>query len=216
MRWGWMCSVRHRCGRSACGLMLGTLCWVCGCTRSERVDHPPANVLIHNPGGGSKVAEPHPKDRGAAEVSSEGPDRHGTVLPLACLASLRVVDYLADLNSYAEMYDSDRSRTIEPARVLPAIATSGLTLVDVNHAIEGNYGHAEVEEQLRGRTGPVFGRLTHLGHVYSLPSQYSKSSCLIANQKLTIEISSWYRLMFVREGDNYRLSRVEYLEIEGG
>lgn len=216
MRWGSMSSVLPSRGTEACGLVLAALCWLCSCTQSERIVRPPADVLIHDAGERPKAPESHPRPSNPAQDSLEGTDRHGTILPRACLESLRVVDYLADLNSYAEMYDPNRSRPIELARVLPAIATSGLQLNDVNGATEGDYGLAQLEEQLSGRAGPVFVRLTHLGHICSLPLQYSMSRCSIANQEITIEISSWYRLTFVREGDGYKLRRVDYLETEGG
>ena len=216
MRWDSMCWVLRSDGMAVCGTVLFALCGTCGCARSDRVERPPPNVLIHSAGGVTKPAGPGPKSPSAAEVSSEGPNRHGTILPRACLESLKVVDYLADLNSYAEVFNADRSGTIDPARVLPAISKSGLRLDDVNGAIEGDYERTQVEEQLVSRTGPVFVRLTHLGHIYSLPRQYSASTCHFGKQQLTIELSDWYRLTFVREEDSYKLSRVEYMEIEGG
>lgn len=215
LKWGSMFWVLRRRGLTAYSMVLAVLSGSCGPGRAQRIERSSPSAERQSAGVVGKPADKRAKRPSRVEVSSHGPDRHGSVLPHACLMSLEVIGYLADLNSYVEMYSPDRSGSIDSARVLASIGESGLRLDDVNGAIEGDYERAQIEKQLVSRNGPVFVRLTHLGHIYSLPRQYSASTCHFSEEALTISLSNWYRLTFVREGADYKLRRVEYTELEG-
>lgn len=150
-----------------------------------------------------------------SETKRERTDRHGDLLPIECVQSLTIVDYLADLNCYAESYAAERSDPINPERVVEGVSSHGLQVRDVNDRSDQLFKPGDVGSQIEQRRGPVFIRLTHLGHIYCGPPQYSKVSCTVTSGKLTIELSHWYRLTFVQEVNAYKLQLIEYLELEG-
>ena len=101
--------------------------------------------------------------------------------------------------------------------LLKFISENGIIISDINENSRKNtFSFYQIKSQLTKRNGKVFTTISHLGSIYGIPyKQYSELSFERQNQLFIVNISHWYRLVFIHERNNIVLKEIYYLEMEG-
>lgn len=133
----------------------------------------------------------------------------------------RVVELLQYLKDSGESdsesgFDASRGGNWKADKLLSFISLNGLTLEDVNGKRTRRLTHKQLSSALSRRGDPTFVRFAHLGHIYAQPyPQYSTLRYEARPSGVVVEMSGWYRLTFTREGGALKLTKLEYLMLEG-
>jgi hypothetical protein len=102
-------------------------------------------------------------------------------------------------------------------RLLRFLDSGGVTFFDVNGDTTWHEPLAAIQNELTHRSGPAFTMFVHLGHIYSQPyPQYSRLTFTRSGGTLVVSVAEWYRLTFAPRGRTVRLTKIEYLQEEGG
>ena len=135
----------------------------------------------------------------------------------------RVVELLQYLRSSGEHgggfgFEASRGGNWKADKLLSFISSNGLTLYDVNDKRRTRrLTRGQLSSALSRRGDQTFTMFTHLGYIYSEP--YPQYSTLRykpqPNGGVVVGMSGWYRLTFRREGGALKLTKLEYLTLEG-
>ena len=138
-------------------------------------------------------------------------DRHGTPLSTVCVQALDVVSYLADRCGNNHVFSAKNCKPWDVERIIVGLSPVGLVFRDVNVGGEKRYPRAEVERQLRARSGSAFVSIAHLGYTYWRPKD-SPASCRTDETRTFVRIGRWYELAF---DPKLLLTTIDYEMIEG-
>ena len=97
------------------------------------------------------------------------------------------------------------------------VSANGVTLSDVNRKPPvRRLTFAELRRSLAGKKGEVWQQFVHLGHIYKQAyPQYSTVKFTSQPNHVVAELTGGYRLTFSREQNALKLSKLEYLQVEG-
>lgn len=96
------------------------------------------------------------------------------------------------------------------------ISANGVAFSDVNREKPFQGSPTQIKASLIGRRGEIFSMFSHLAMTYSIPyKQYSELDFEKTGNAFIVNVSDWYRLTFVSEGNRLRLVKCDYLMTEG-
>jgi hypothetical protein len=96
------------------------------------------------------------------------------------------------------------------------IAANGVTFSDVNRDTPFHGSRTQIQASLMSRRGEIFSMFSHLAMIYSIPyKQYSELSFEKTNNEFVVNVGDSYRLTFMSEGASLRLTKCDYLMVEG-
>ena len=134
----------------------------------------------------------------------------------------RVVEMLQYLKNSGERddgsgFEASRGGNWNAEKLLSYISGNGLTLYDVNDKQRTRrLTRSQLSNALSRRGDQTFIRFTHLGYIYAQAyPQYSTLSYKSQPDGVVVSMSGWYRLTFRREDDALKLTKLEYLMLEG-
>jgi hypothetical protein len=100
--------------------------------------------------------------------------------------------------------------------LLAYISQSGLTLFDINDNRTRRYTKAQLRSLLSRKGNKASTMFIHLGYIYAQPyPQYSTLSYEAQANGVVIRMSGWYRLTFKREDGALKLTKLEYIQVQG-
>ena len=113
-------------------------------------------------------------------------------------------------------FEASRGGNWKADKLLSFISRGGLTLYDFNGKRTRRLTSRQLSSALARRGDSTFVRFTHLGHIYAQPyPQYSTLRYEARPGGVVVEMSGWYRLTFRRERGALKLTKLEYLMLEG-
>jgi len=143
--------------------------------------------------------------------------KNRTTVPIKYSSAIDLLDYMRSVvtGGYPAPYGVD-DKLWDVDKVLSHLSKMGLTLYDVNDESTIKYSSKSLKSQLSRKKGKAYDSIVHMGHIYSQPySQYSELAYETIQNGIVINMADWYRLTFVFEGSDLRLSKLEYLTEEG-
>jgi hypothetical protein len=100
--------------------------------------------------------------------------------------------------------------------LLSYISRGGLTIFDINDKRTRRYAIAELRRLLSSKGNKASKTFIHLGYIYAQPyPQYSTLQYEAQSNGVVVNMSGWYRLTFTREEGALKLTKLEYIQVEG-
>jgi hypothetical protein len=143
--------------------------------------------------------------------------KNRSTVPAKYSSALDLLEYMQSvvIGGYPLPYGVDDKRW-DAVKVSSFISNNGLTLYDVNNESTVKYSSRSLKNQLSVKKGKAYDSIVHMGLIYSQPySQYSKLTYQPIQNGIVINMADWYRLTYVFEENSLRLSKLEYLTVEG-
>lgn len=114
-------------------------------------------------------------------------------------------------------FDVNNGGKWDAEKLLSFVSANGVTLSNVNRKPPvRRLTFAELRRSLAGKRDDVWQRFVHLGHIYKQAyPQYSTVNFISQPNHVIAELTAGYRLTFSREQNALKLSKLEYLQIEG-
>lgn len=102
-------------------------------------------------------------------------------------------------------------------KLLLFVSIKGIAFSDVNSRPRNRQStFAQLSRSLAGKKDDVWRQFVHLGHIYKQPyPQYSTLKFTEQLNRVVVEMTGGYRLTFSREDSSLKLSKLEYLQLEG-
>lgn len=133
----------------------------------------------------------------------------------------RVIEFLQYLKSSGSTgvqgaFDETVGGNWQVDELLSYISKGGLTTFDINDKRTRRYSIAELRRLLSSKSNKASTTFIHLGYIYAQPyPQYSTLKYEPQANGVVINISGWYRLTFTREDGALKLTKLEYIQVEG-
>ncbi|HEX8775250.1 MAG TPA: hypothetical protein VF735_16875 [Pyrinomonadaceae bacterium] len=100
--------------------------------------------------------------------------------------------------------------------LLSYISKNVLTVFNINDKRTQRYSMAELRRLLSSKNNKASKSFIHLGYIYAQPyPQYSTLKYEPRANGVVLNMSGWYRLTFKREDGALKLTKLEYLQVEG-
>lgn len=113
-------------------------------------------------------------------------------------------------------YDIRKLGTWDTTAVFPVILTGPIVLHDANGDTTWTVRPEALRRELTARRGETFEMFAHLSYVYTI--RYSQNVKLTIRRRADTTVASmpgWYEATFVHADPHIRLTRLEYLNLEG-
>lgn len=141
------------------------------------------------------------------------------VAPPEYRRAIELLQYLKSSGSPAVLgaFDENLGGRWQVKELLNYVSRSGLTIFDINDKRTRRYTNAQLRGLLSRKGSKASTMFSHLGYIYAQPyPQYSTLSYEPqANGGVVLRMSGWYRLTFKREDGALKLTKLEYIQVEG-
>lgn len=96
------------------------------------------------------------------------------------------------------------------------ISEGGVLFIDPNTNLNKRITREDIENQINSRKGNAFKMISHMTSIYSIPyKQYSELKFKKLSNDVKVSIGYDYELTFKYIDNVYRLTKCEYLALEG-
>lgn len=114
-------------------------------------------------------------------------------------------------------FDAARGGRWQVDRVMSFVSKNGVTISDVNTRGTHRYTSTELRRALANKRNAAAIKFIHLGFIYA--NAYQQYSTLNYSRgkgnAVVVNMSGWYRLTFTTEQGALKLTKLEYLMVEG-
>jgi hypothetical protein len=114
-------------------------------------------------------------------------------------------------------FDESKGGKWNSEELLSLLSTKGVEFSDVNEKLrKRRLTFVALRRSLAGKKDRIWRQFVHLGHIYNQPyPQYSTLTFSTQANRVVAELTGSYRLTFSREGGALKLTKLEYLQLEG-
>jgi hypothetical protein len=96
------------------------------------------------------------------------------------------------------------------------VSNGTIVVTDANDASETRFSRSQVRKSLERRSGRVFVTMARLAFLYSHPQPQCSALTFVAQGKdVVVGVANDFRLTFVQQEGELRVSRIDYVFEEG-
>lgn len=119
-------------------------------------------------------------------------------------------------NAPSGAFNAQEAPQWDLVKFISFLSSQGVIFSDINYQSNSYYSVSQIKSELSKRKGKIFKTFSHLAHIYSQPyKQYSELTFERKDKNIVVSVADWYVLTFMIENGRFRLTKCDYIMLEG-